>query len=202
MTPVRAWYGAGRFLDVAEGNVTALRAKDDLDEQTLLPHLDAVDAARREAVSPVERLQHALHGLVAYAIMPLFALANAGVPLGEATFEGDGLRVFLGVTFGLVLGKIVGVVGACWLAHRLGLTALPAGVGWKQVSVVGACAGIGFTMALFIAQLAFPAGPLLETAKLAILCASAVAGLLAYVIGMKTRRALDYAPESIQSQDT
>lgn len=188
MTPVRAWYGAGRFLDVAENNVTALRAKDGLDEHAMLPHLDALDAARREAVSPVERLQHALHGSVAFGIMPLFALANAGVPLGEATFDGDGLRVFLGVTIGLVLGKLTGVLGFSWLARRLGLTALPAGVGWKQVAVVGSCAGIGFTMALFIAQLAFPPGPLLETAKLAILCASALAGCLSFLAGIKALR--------------
>ena len=152
----------------------------------MLPHLDALDAARREAVSPVERLQHALHGWVAFGIMPLFALANAGVPLGEATFEGDGLRVFLGVTIGLVAGKVVGVVGFSWLARRLGLTALPAGVGWKQIGVVGLCAGIGFTMALFIAQLAFPPGPLLETAKLAILCASAIAAIGSLLVGIET----------------
>lgn len=189
MTPVRAWYGAGRFLDVAENNVTALRAKNDPEEHDMLPHLDALDTARREAVSPVERLQHSLHGWVAFGIMPLFALANAGVPLGEATFEGDGLRVFLGVTFGLVLGKVVGVLGFSWLARRLRLTALPIGVGWKQLTVVGLCAGIGFTMALFIAQLAFAPGPLLETAKLAILCASAIAGLSSFVIGARTLRA-------------
>ena len=117
--------------------------------------------------------------------MPLFALANAGVPLGEATLEGDGLRVFLGVTGGLLVGKTAGVFGFSWLARRLGLTTLPSGVGGKPLGVLSLCAGIGFTMALFIAQLAFPPGPLLETAKLAILCASALAGLLAFVIGRK-----------------
>lgn len=185
MTPVRAWYSAERFLDVAENNVMALRGKGGLDEHDMLPHLDALDAARREAVAPVERLQHALHGVVAFGIMPLFALANAGVPLGQAELDGDGLRVFLGVATGLVLGKVVGVVGLSWLARRLGLTSLPTGVGWKQVAVVGSCAGIGFTMALFIAQLAFPPGPLLETAKLAILCASATAGVVSFVVGIK-----------------
>jgi NhaA family Na+:H+ antiporter len=191
LTPVRAWFGAGRFLDVAERNVTALRASEEseeLDERGMLPHLDALGTAQREAVSPVERLQHALHRWVAYGIMPLFALANAGVPLGDASFEGDGLRVFLGVTLGLLVGKTIGVVGLPWLAHRLGLTALPRGVGWKEIGVVGLCAGIGFTMALFIAQLAFPPGPLLETAKLGILCASAIAGVVAYVVGSKTLR--------------
>jgi len=192
MTPARAWYGANRFLDVTESNVTALRATDELDEQAMLPHLDAVEDARREAVSPVERLQHALHRWVAFGIMPLFALANAGVPLGAATFEGDGLRVFVGVTLGLVVGKVVGVLAFSWLGRRIGLIALPSGVGWKHVTVVGLCAGIGFTMALFIAQLAFPPGPLLETAKLAILCASAIAGVVAFVVGRLT---LQYDPD-------
>ena len=199
MTPARAWYGTGRFLDVAESNVSAIRAHDDVDEDALLAHLDEVDAARREAVSPVERLQHALHGWVAFGIMPLFALANAGVPLGEATFEGDGLRVFLGVTGGLVVGKTAGVFGFSWLARRLGLTSLPSGVGWRPLGVLSLCAGIGFTMALFIAQLAFPPGPLLETAKLAILCASAIAGLSAFVIGRKVLR-LEGVPEAARSE--
>lgn len=189
MTPVRAWYGADRFLEIAENNVTALRAKNDPDEHDMHPHLDALEVARREAVAPVDRLLHALHGWVAFGIMPLFALANAGVPLGEASFEGDGLRVFLGITFGLVVGKVLGVIGFSWLARRLGLTALPVGVGWPQISVVGLCAGIGFTMALFIAQLAFPPGPSLETAKLATLCASAIAGVLSFVVGARTLQA-------------
>lgn len=186
LTPVRAWYGTDRFLDVAESNVTALRAKEDPDAHGVLNHLDALDDARREAVSPVARLEHVLHRWVAYGIMPLFALANAGVTIGRASFDGDGLRVFLGVTIGLVVGKLVGVVGGAWLARRAGLIELPEGVGLKQVAVVGACAGIGFTMALFIAQLAFPPGPLLETTKLAVLCASVLAGLLGMAIGLKT----------------
>lgn len=186
MTPAQAWFGTERFLDVAADEVEFLRAGSELDEKDLLPHLDTLDAARREAVSPVERLQHALHGWVAFAIMPLFALANAGVPLGAATLEGDGLRVFVGVTAGLVVGKLAGVVGASWLARRLGVTELPAGVRLKQLTIVGLCAGIGFTMALFIAQLAFPPGPLLETAKLGVLCASAISAMLAYVVGVKT----------------
>jgi NhaA family Na+:H+ antiporter len=193
MTPVRAWYGAERFLDVAETSVQSLRANDVHDEQALFPHLDAIGVARREAVSPVEALQHALHGSVAFGIMPLFALANAGVPLGQATFQGDGLRVFLGVTVGLVLGKPIGVLGLSWVASRAGLTALPTGVKWSKVGVVGLCAGIGFTMALFIAQLAFPPGPLLETAKLGILCASAIAAVTALLVGLKVLRSTSEA---------
>ena len=196
MTPVTAWYGRERFVAVAETQVESLRSATPGDERALLPHLDKLTAVQREAVSPVERLEHALHGWVAYAIMPLFALANAGVPLGAASLEGDGLRVFLGVMLGLVLGKPVGVLGLTWLATKARLTALPRGVKWTKVTVVGLCAGIGFTMALFIAQLAFPPGPLLETAKLAILCASGVSAALAYVVG---RWALTSQSESGQA---
>jgi NhaA family Na+:H+ antiporter len=183
MTPVEAWLGAGRFLDVTEGQVQRLRQVETGDEHALLPHLDKLNSARREAISPVERLQHSLHGSVAYGIMPLFAFANAGVPLGQASLDGDGFAVFLGVTIGLVVGKPLGVLGLSWLASRAGLTALPRGVRWAKVSVVGLCAGIGFTMALFIAQLAFPPGPLLETAKLGILCGSGIAAVVAYGAG-------------------
>jgi NhaA family Na+:H+ antiporter len=184
MTPVTAWYGRDRFVAVAQTQVESLRAASPGDERALLPHLDKLNAVQREAVSPVERLEHALHGWVAYAIMPLFALANAGVPLGAASLDGDGLRVFLGVLLGLVLGKPLGVLGLAWLATRVGLTSLPRGVGWTKIAIVGLCAGIGFTMALFIAQLAFPPGPLLETAKLAVLCASGVSAALAFLVGL------------------
>jgi Na+:H+ antiporter, NhaA family len=134
-------------------------------------------------VAPVERLQLRLDGWVAYLIMPLFALANAGVPLGGASFQGEALLIFLGVTVGLAAGKPLGIVAVTLLATRLGLTVLPAGVGWRQLLVVGQVAGIGFTMALFIAALAFPPGPLLETAKLAILSGSALAAVAGLAAG-------------------
>ena len=110
----------------------------------------------REDVSPVDRLQHSLHPWVAYVIMPVFALANAGVTLGAAPLDGPGAPVLLGVALGLVVGKPVGVVALSWLAVRLRVAALPVGVRWLEVLVVGVVAGIGFTMALFIASLAFP----------------------------------------------
>jgi NhaA family Na+:H+ antiporter len=116
--------------------------------------------------------------------MPLFALANAGVPLGTTSFEGDSVLVFAGVGAGLVLGKPLGILGLTWISVRLGLAALPRGVTWAQVAVVGCVAAIGFTMALFIAELAFPEGALLETAKLTVLAASGVAGVLGLVVGI------------------
>jgi len=139
----------------------------------------------REAVPPVEKLQHQLHRWVAFVIMPLFAFANAGVPIRQITFAGDALWMSLGIGIGLAVGKPVGITLVSWLAERLGLVALPRGVRWSHIGLVGMVAGIGFTMALFIAQLAFPPGPLLETAKIAILAGSALSGALALLVGYR-----------------
>ncbi len=185
MTPARAWYGAARFLDQTEAGVQSLRSKGIQDDRVLLPHLDTLQIANREAVSPVERLQHLLHGWVAFGIMPLFAFANSGVPMGQISFEGDALWVFLGVAIGLTVGKPLGILAVSWLAVRSRAATLPGGVQWSHVSIVGIVGGIGFTMALFIAQLAFPPGPLLETAKLAILCGSGLAGVISLFAGYR-----------------
>jgi len=128
--------------------------------------------------SPLQRLEHALLPWVTFAIMPLFALANAGVRLDARL--GDAVRhpVTLGIMLGLVIGKLVGVVGFAWLATTSGLAELPAGATWRQVAGVGALAGIGFTMSLFIASLAFGDSPLLAHAKVGILGASLTAGIL------------------------
>jgi NhaA family Na+:H+ antiporter len=127
---------------------------------------------------PLQRIEHHLHPWVAYAIMPLFAFANAGV-----LFAGDGLafasdRVGLGIVLGLLVGKPLGVSGAAWLAVRGGLAALPEGVRFAHLFGASCLAGIGFTMALFIANLAFAEGPAQDIAKIAILVASAIAGLV------------------------
>jgi NhaA family Na+:H+ antiporter len=183
MTPVRAWFGRQRFIEHAGASVAALREHDDEDERALLPHLENLNKAQREAISPVERIQHALHGWVAFGAMPLFALANAGVSMNDASLSGDSLFVFVGVGLGLVIGKPIGILAFSWLSTRLGLAALPRGVTWPQLTVVGVVAGIGFTMSIFIAALAFPAGANLETSKVSILAGSAIAAVLAYGLG-------------------
>jgi NhaA family Na+:H+ antiporter len=185
MTPVKAWYRTDEFLDQTEARVRSLRSNSVPDDRTLLPQLDTLKIANREAVSPVERLQHALHGWVAFGIMPLFAFANAGVPLGQISFGGAAKWVFWGVTLGLTIGKPIGILTLSWLATRSGVAALPSGVRWSHIGMVGMVGGIGFTMALFIAQLAFPPGPLLETAKFAILCGSGLAGILSLFAGYR-----------------
>jgi NhaA family Na+:H+ antiporter len=194
LTPAEPWYGAGGFIaaiEIAVEDVRDRAANDD--HHALLAPLARVAEARREAVAPVIRLEAALHPWVAYGIMPLFALANAGVDLhgvdlGAPTTTG----VVLGVVAGLVLGKPIGIVAASFLAERLGIAARPRGATWRGVLLVGLVAGIGFTMAIFIAGLAFPDRAALAAAKLAVLAASAFAGVIALASG---RVLLPRAPE-------
>jgi Na+:H+ antiporter, NhaA family len=184
MTPVRAWLGPGALADEARSAALAVGTPEGaLDPRVLRAKVADLELAGRETFSPVERLQHLLHPWVAFAIMPIFALANAGVHLGEAQLDTDGQRVLAGVALGLVAGKPIGVMALSWLAVRCRMAALPAGVTWREVLIVGVVAGIGFTMALFIAGLAFPPGPMLEVAKLGILCASAAAALVGLALG-------------------
>jgi len=144
---------------------------------------------RRKNGSPVAgRLIDALHPWVAFVVMPLFALANAGVTLGSAQLSGDHRWLFAGIVVGLVLGKPLGIALASLGASRFGIatrseTQTPGGI-----LLVGIVGGIGFTMSLFIAQLAFPAGPLLDTAKLAILVGAGVATLVGLVFGLVAYR--------------
>jgi NhaA family Na+:H+ antiporter len=132
--------------------------------------LRSVELAARETRSPLERLETALHAWVSFAIMPLFALANAGVPIHFADFREP---IATAVMIGLVVGKPVGIVGLSWLAVRFGVAWLPVGVNWSILAAGGVLAGIGFTMALFIASLALEEG-LLNAAKVGILSASAL----------------------------
>jgi Na+:H+ antiporter, NhaA family len=185
MTPVRAWLGADGFVDGVRREMKHLEGSvpSSLSPQELAGTLKHVDAARREAMSPAESLIQSLHPWVAFGIMPIFALANSGVSLGGAAFDATSWRVASSVALGLVLGKPLGVLLACLLSIRFGLSRLPAGVTARHLVLLGVVAGVGFTMALFIAQLAFPEQRLLAAAKVGILIASAAAGILALVLG-------------------
>jgi NhaA family Na+:H+ antiporter len=134
--------------------------------------LRTVETAAREAVSPLERLETGLHPWSAFLIMPIFALANAGVPFETALLTDP---VSVAVAAGLVLGKPVGIVGFSFVAVRLGVARLPDGVGWGVLTGGSALAGIGFTMSLFIAGLALD-GAALDAAKVGVLWASLLSG--------------------------
>jgi NhaA family Na+:H+ antiporter len=127
-------------------------------------------------LSPVERLEYALHPWVGFVIMPLFAFASAGLPLSSSDL-GD--AVTLAVFMGFAVGKPIGILAFCWLAVRTGITTRPADLDWRLLAGGGLLAGIGFTMALFVANLAFSES-LIDSAKLGIFLAlvfSAVAGI-------------------------
>jgi Na+:H+ antiporter, NhaA family len=143
---------------------------------------------------PVIRVQQALHPWVTYGVMPLFALANAGVSLtGLDLSIGGAQQVLAGVAVALVLGKPVGVVAVSWLMVRAGWCALPGGVTWGGIWLIGLLAGIGFTMSIFVAMLAFQDAALLGGAKLGVLLGSSTAAVLGLTWGVIYRRRLSGA---------
>ena len=133
--------------------------------------------------TPLQRLEHSLHLPVAFLVIPVFAFMNAGIPIEMASLGATlSHPVTLGVVLGLVVGKTVGIAGGCWLALKFGVGQLPANTSFSQVAGVGLLAGIGFTMAIFIAELGFLHQPeLLLMAKTGVLLASLVAGIGGYI---------------------
>jgi NhaA family Na+:H+ antiporter len=136
---------------------------------------------------------------VAFVVMPLFAFANSGIELSGSLFNN---HFFEGVTFGiiggLVAGKFIGVVGMTWLMHRLRVAELPADMGWGHLCGVGMLAGIGFTMSLFITNLAYSDETLVMQAKIGIFIASIVSGMVGYFwlkSVLKKHAHLDHGPE-------
>ena len=173
---------------IADFEAAAARTANDPETSVLsnaehhasLHHLeDLADKAQ----PPLIRIEHALHGVVGFLIMPVFAFANAGVSVSTETARtAFGSPVALGVMFGLLLGKPLGIVGFSWLAVRTRVAALPSGTSWTLITGAGLLGGIGFTMALFIAGLAFEAPAALDIAKLGIFTASAIAGVLGWLL--------------------
>ncbi len=186
LTPVRSWLGHDGFRNETHRALDRLHGlvEEGAEPRKWIPDLERVNFAQREAIPPVTRIEAMLHPYVAYGIMPLFALANAGVSLHGIESSAAGTAgIVLGVGVGLVVGKPLGILLFSWLAVRLGLATLPKGVTWGGIAVVGAVAGIGFTMALFIGTLAFDESSQLAVAKAAVLGASVLAGVLVLVAG-------------------
>lgn len=191
--PSKPFISAKAFIAIARkalekfASLDAADRKDHHHEAELAKSLQGVSAAGREAVSPVVRLEQSLQPWVAFLIMPVFAVANAGVYLGNISFDFEGsTTVFFGVAAGLCVGKPLGVLLVTYIATKLKLCDLPVGLDMKAVLVVGLLAGIGFTMSIFIGNLAFfdpSQKDLLEVSKLAILVGSAVSGILGLLLG-------------------
>lgn len=132
--------------------------------------------------TPLTHLEHQLNPWVAFGVLPLFAFANAGIPLADGFGDAVTSTVTWGVIAGLVIGKPVGILLFTWLAVRAGIALMPGAMKWGHVLGVGMLGGIGFTMSLFITELAFRGGPLADAARIGILFASVTAGLLGYLV--------------------
>jgi NhaA family Na+:H+ antiporter len=149
----------------------------------LVGAMTPVQPIEGETASVSERLTHRLHPWVAYGIMPLFALANAGVRVDSLSLDDDARRVVLGIALGLFVGKPLGIVAASALALKLRWAALPEGLTWRHLVVLGLVGGVGFTMALFIAQLAYADAALLDAARIGVLAGSGLAAIAGLSVG-------------------
>ena len=185
MTPVRALYSDDEFrrrsswiLERFDMNKASPQARARLD-------YDATElaAVARESVSPLDRLEHALHRWSSFFIIPVFALANAGVRFVDLDVVKAALSpVALGVSVGLIIGKPVGIATATWLGLKLKLGHLPRRTSMRQILGLGLLAGIGFTVSLFIAELAFTDHVLTDEAKIGIFIGSTIAGVAGYLL--------------------
>lgn len=182
--PSRTRIDEDSFIARAESAVRDFRSASDPSARSVLSNprqqeaLHQLERAVEAVQSPLLRIEHNLHRVVAFGIMPLFAFANAGIRFDAAVVGGLTWRVVLGAGLGLVVGKPVGIFLSSRLAVASGSAALPANVSWRNMLGASCLGGIGFTMSLFIASLAFGPGALLDSAKVGVLGASLVSGLV------------------------
>lgn len=167
--------------ELQEKIIKAPRQENGLLSKAQIEHIDNLDEWTTEVQSPLQRMEHKLHDWVAYVIMPVFALSNAGVTV--STDKALNMNLILGIALALIVGKAVGIFLMSNLALRLGISKLPDGVSRMQILGVSFLAGVGFTMSIFIANLAFKDNPaLLDSAKVGILIGSLIAGLTGFLI--------------------
>jgi NhaA family Na+:H+ antiporter len=197
--PARSKYDPNLFADLINEQIDrfiANRRQDDslMMNEKLYAIVQNLEVSVQGVQTPLQRLEHIWHLPVAFIVIPIFAIFNAGIPLQLGTLsETFAHPVTLGVTLGLVFGKFIGITGACWIALRLGIGQLPSGTRFSQIAAVSVLAGIGFTMSIFIADLGFANQPeYLLMAKTGVLTASLVAGLVGFTwlwwLGRKTNK--------------
>jgi len=158
-----------------------------------------INLTTEEAISPLQRLEHKMHPLVAFVVMPIFALANAGVRIEDNFLEVLSGSVAMGVAFGLIIGKVIGIVGFVYLFSKLKLFEIPKSLNFKMILGVSFLAAIGFTMSLFITSLAFENPDYATQAKLGVIAASFVAGTIGFFILKSAINDLD--KEKVQEAD-
>jgi NhaA family Na+:H+ antiporter len=178
LTPVRSWVSEGRFDRIIKNSLHFMQGEGWSSSDESFEKLRELELATRKTVSPLKRMETLLHPWVGFLIMPVFALANAGVQIEVGDFANP---VAFAVMLGLVVGKPLGVVLFSLLAVKLGIGRLPQGVNWGAMVGAGFLAGIGFTMAIFIAGLALQ-GDLLDAAKVGILAGSVISAVVGVVM--------------------
>jgi NhaA family Na+:H+ antiporter len=189
--PVRPIVSPKQFIADAEKVLETVKERQEsgsciVTDSEQLHALEYVHTGSHDALPTGLMLEHSLHPIQVWIILPLFALANAGVPLGGNVVEVLLNPLALGIIIGLVVGKPLGIALLSWLAVKSGKGMLPEGVTWGQVVGAGCLAGIGFTMSLFISDLAFDNEALITAAKIGILFASLTSGILGFVILSRT----------------
>jgi NhaA family Na+:H+ antiporter len=187
LVPIRAKIEPEEFMErakerLAELESTTLTRDSMVSDNAQLHVLDDIHETSGDMIPPGIALEHRLHPVQAFLILPLFALFNAGVYLGGDALGLTTDPIAVGIIFGLVLGKQIGVLGFSWISIKSGLADLPEGVSWPHIWGASCLAGVGFTMSLFIAELAFGDPIQLGKAKLGILEASLIAAVLGYWI--------------------
>lgn len=156
--------------------------EDVLTNSERLSIIDKIENNCEKILTPLQRFEHGLHPWVSFFIMPVFALANAGVTIGSGLSSALTHPVSIGIILGLFLGKQIGIFGFSYLAVKLKLASEPEGVSWKKIYAASVLAGIGFTMSLFIANLAFNSPELLNISKVGILTGSLLSGIVGFII--------------------
>jgi Na+:H+ antiporter, NhaA family len=203
-TPSRTFIPPERFLERGKHRLAEFaRSVEDAGPRNpeARGHLHMIRAGIELYVSPLERLQAVLHPWVSFVIIPLFALANAGISLNRIHRSAELLPVFWGIFLGLVLGKPIGISLFAWIAVRLRLAELPNGVNWKQLHAVSWLGGIGFTISIFIAGLAFETDQLYTLSRMAIFLGSITAagiGLLLLAINRQRLTAAEPHPSALK----
>ena len=187
--PAKSRYNTDIFLNMVRNRLEQFRCKDGdcgytiMENRAHLEAVHAIDTACNEVETPLQRMEHALEPWIAYLILPLFALANAGVVMAELDIQAALLHpITLGVAIGLTVGKPIGIFVFTWLATRLLRVSLIDGVTWLMIFGVGFLGGIGFTMSLFIGALSFTVPLYQEYAKLGIIIGSFASAVFGYVL--------------------
>jgi Na+:H+ antiporter, NhaA family len=187
MIPVKSNIDPERYFEITEARMAELKAShlsqvSMLDNAQQMDALWEIDRATEDMRPAGLSLEQNLHPVQALLILPIFALANAGVPLGGGIINTLANPISIGIIVGLFIGKPLGISLFSWLAIRAGKATLPDGVSWGQLWGAGCVAGVGFTMSLFVSGLAFDDPSIIASAKVGILVASLLSGIAGYFV--------------------